>query len=1649
MRIHSKMGDSGYSAFENDASPPPGRPVPPPPPSLVRNSGQQNNRRTGARGLMRPFVDADELRHPSSSSSSSSGSLFQESKRAASLGVGARVRAVSHSVGESARSAARFDREQTRRRRRSFGSISRDGAILVEPMSSTSRAQAASTVSSLPSSSLLYGEPGPTPAPNFFFQQGDIQEGRSSDRFRSTQDVSRSQASLRHDLQGRLMSLRRPSAHSHVRTNNSSLSSNSENQHLRQDDEGFCVNSPCCNLANALARFPCSLRYIGLMVRRPCLSLIACLFLPLLLSALSLADLKLEFDVGLSSFAVDHSHPISMNFDALWNAKRTWSDARKEATAKREQKEKQHKQNGGTGGRLLSTLYEVPAQTHERSVYSSTKPTADIGEDWLGMRRSLASTISTKFLHDRIELVFYSTVEGGNVITEESFDAMRQIEAIVESIPMYDAFCWKFKSGDCVPPNSLTTYFFPSRSADGALRFDGAGEKTPYFDFTLAEILNQPSTYFFFSDDVDPKNKSATFTKTVFVLSLDLDGKWASAASAAGKTGEFTREEAKEEHKVFLRNIAKSLDQWNAEADRGEHPVRVVYGGESMTVMQVLDALWSDVTLAALSLIVVFALTLNHIRSLFLTVAGLGQICLTFPVVFYLYAAIMGKLKLGILNVLSVYLILGIGVDDLFVLMDAFKQEGVDGGASSGAMSSSAALRSGRVRMSLQTRLASAYSRGAAAMLLTSFTTSMSFICNVGTRIPVIQSFMVFMTLLVASNYALVITVFPALIVIHAKYIQEREYSCQAKLCSCLRSRRISIISHSTSFHSSNVVELPAGTAEVEGAVEMVSLPSKNDLLTDKGGSDGHHKKTLADVSLPDAAYFTRTGSSNAVQRLSQRLKETIHETEQNSKSDCNEAKFAGLSAGARKDNTIGGISEDAFHQQRRRVAHSPASPPPPTQRCLRQCMVKCILQSKTSAKTWFVAFFILVLVGIIFCFQLRPATGIPLLFPESHNIQQFLKSVTQFGGSGRTCDTCSGFFQNEAVCSGIDCGRNGECELGVCRCKEGWRGRVCQYKVCDVAAERRAVNDGIGKRQCLPLPPVNASESGGAVCVNNICVSCSEGKRAEQNSCVDILFPESLSPSSSALTTSPSAQLEGPSPLPSSPSSAYTSPSSLPSSASSLSPSSSSSSSSPSSSSSVSPGSSDDRFNPSPSSVSYFSPSSSQGGPIAPISLSPSSHTSDGRDTTSPSSFSSPSAAGSSGSTDLIPSPTNSPSQSPSSSSSTSSTEPSSDADAGDPTTPSASSSGSSATPSTGTDSGDPTTPSASSSGSSATPSSGTDAGDATTAPSSSSSSSSSPSPPSSGSSATPSSGTDAGDATTSPSSSSSSLPSPQSPSSSPSSSPSLSPSPSPSPSQSQSPPSSPSPSSYFPLAPSPDAGYGTTPSSSSIADSSGSIDPTHSPSSSSSSSSSPDSSTSEAPDSPSPSSSQSSFPQSSSPSSQGSSQDPPSKSPTPVHNEPPAASICESISCGQFGRCDANDGCICDDLFAGEFCDQCAVPGHVFPKCDTPMPPAVVPTNKNYAVVSVVFGIKSMKHSVAAVESLSRSPDKAGSSSEQKESQSSSSSSTSLGRLDDTEQSRMGVVIYDDNFDLSNEDCQVSSNNFPFSLPHKTMLFLYVLTE
>ena len=110
----------------------------------------------------------------------------------------------------------------------------------------------------------------------------------------------------------------------------------------------------------------------------------------------------------------------------------------------------------------------------------------------------------------------------------------------------------------------------------------------------------------------------------------------------------------------------------------------------------------------------------------------------------------------GVFHVLSIFIILGIGSDNIFVFMDTWKQSEKE------------------KHELLSRRLSQVYRRAAKATFITSFTTTVAFLSNVPSPLLAISSFGLFSAILVMINYLSVLLFFPTVIIAHHVYRKGR-----------------------------------------------------------------------------------------------------------------------------------------------------------------------------------------------------------------------------------------------------------------------------------------------------------------------------------------------------------------------------------------------------------------------------------------------------------------------------------------------------------------------------------------------------------------------------------------------------------------------------------------------------------------------------------------------------------------------------------------------------------------------------------------------------------------------------------------------------------------------------------------------------------
>merc|ERR1711959_518848 len=156
--------------------------------------------------------------------------------------------------------------------------------------------------------------------------------------------------------------------------------------------------------------------------------------------------------------------------------------------------------------------------------------------------------------------------------------------------------------------------------------------------------------------------------------------------------------------------------------------VEVLYFASPFFTDEFTSILLRDMLLALVAVAFVFFCLWAHSGSLFLATAGMMEILLTIPVAFVLYRVVFGFQYFAGLNAMTLFVVLAIGADDIFVLMDAYQQS----------------LYHGPVCKDLKTRMTWVYRRATSAMFVTSFTTMAAFVASATSPLVDVQSFGIF-----------------------------------------------------------------------------------------------------------------------------------------------------------------------------------------------------------------------------------------------------------------------------------------------------------------------------------------------------------------------------------------------------------------------------------------------------------------------------------------------------------------------------------------------------------------------------------------------------------------------------------------------------------------------------------------------------------------------------------------------------------------------------------------------------------------------------------------------------------------------------------------------------------------------------------------
>lgn len=341
--------------------------------------------------------------------------------------------------------------------------------------------------------------------------------------------------------------------------------------------------------------------------------------------------------------------------------------------------------------------------------------------------------------------------ESGNVFTAENFVAMQALENELENVANYEDFCLKQDGISCSRPFSVLRLF------DGSFG--------PAFNDT--SFSNIPQTF------QDAMNIPQLSEQVKYFL-----GKTSSISAAEGiAISSITRS-------AFyfgfpLKGFTDSNDDFEAQRQELEHFLAHSYGqrlfNRHKNGLGSMDFLYSsqilffydvqkqviyDMMLAVGSFGFIFLFMLFQTRSVFVTCFAIFSIMTSFVCTNLIYRIVLDYKYFGIFHVLSIFIILGIGADDVFVYFDTWR------------------ATAHAEFCSLDERLSECYRHASLAMLITSLTTMVAFISNAFSPLLGISSFGIFSAILVFVNYLTVITFFPTVVLVHHLYFADWTWPC-------------------------------------------------------------------------------------------------------------------------------------------------------------------------------------------------------------------------------------------------------------------------------------------------------------------------------------------------------------------------------------------------------------------------------------------------------------------------------------------------------------------------------------------------------------------------------------------------------------------------------------------------------------------------------------------------------------------------------------------------------------------------------------------------------------------------------------------------------------------------------------------------------
>ena len=175
----------------------------------------------------------------------------------------------------------------------------------------------------------------------------------------------------------------------------------------------------------------------------------------------------------------------------------------------------------------------------------------------------------------------------------------------------------------------------------------------------------------------------------------------------------------------------------------------------------------ADLNWAIFSVIFVLLWMRMHLKSIFISLTGIFMIFFSLPFSMVIYRGVYQIDYFSELHSLVLFIVLGVGADDVFVLVDAWKQSKLELPESVHDENQDRDFNTSNL---MHQRLMKTYKHTLATVFNTSFTTAFAFVATGLSPLMTISTFGHFAATCIVMNYIFVMTLMPPALILHDKY---------------------------------------------------------------------------------------------------------------------------------------------------------------------------------------------------------------------------------------------------------------------------------------------------------------------------------------------------------------------------------------------------------------------------------------------------------------------------------------------------------------------------------------------------------------------------------------------------------------------------------------------------------------------------------------------------------------------------------------------------------------------------------------------------------------------------------------------------------------------------------------------------------------